>query len=88
MGRMISEMPGSCCADRRGRRLKVSPARGMSATKEVLERVAGIEPAYSAWKAAALPLSYTRPVVRRRAEGNSPAKAFLASPLRRDSLAG
>ena len=26
-----------------------------------LERVAGIEPAYSAWKAAALPLSYTRP---------------------------
>jgi hypothetical protein len=25
-----------------------------------LERVAGIEPAYSAWKAAALPLSYTR----------------------------
>lgn len=27
---------------------------------EELERVAGIEPAYSAWKAAALPLSYTR----------------------------
>jgi hypothetical protein len=27
---------------------------------EWLERVAGIEPAYSAWKAAALPLSYTR----------------------------
>ncbi len=27
---------------------------------EGLERVAGIEPAYSAWKAAALPLSYTR----------------------------
>ena len=26
-----------------------------------MERVAGIEPAYSAWKAAALPLSYTRP---------------------------
>ena len=25
-----------------------------------LERVAGIEPAYSAWKAAALPLCYTR----------------------------
>lgn len=25
-----------------------------------MERVAGIEPAYSAWKAAALPLSYTR----------------------------
>ena len=27
---------------------------------DLLERVAGIEPAYSAWKAAALPLSYTR----------------------------
>ena len=25
-----------------------------------LERVTGIEPVYSAWKAAALPLSYTR----------------------------
>jgi hypothetical protein len=29
------------------------PAKG-------LERVKGIEPSYSAWKAAALPLSYTR----------------------------
>ena len=28
--------------------------------QEKMERVAGIEPAYSAWKAAALPLSYTR----------------------------
>ena len=28
--------------------------------KEGLERVPGIEPGYSAWKAAALPLSYTR----------------------------
>jgi hypothetical protein len=27
---------------------------------EILERVTGIEPVYSAWKAAALPLSYTR----------------------------
>jgi hypothetical protein len=25
-----------------------------------VERVKGIEPSYSAWKAAALPLSYTR----------------------------
>jgi hypothetical protein len=25
-----------------------------------MERVMGIEPTYSAWKAAALPLSYTR----------------------------
>src|SRR3977135_544599 len=28
--------------------------------KKRLERVKGIEPSYSAWKAAALPLSYTR----------------------------
>jgi hypothetical protein len=26
----------------------------------LMERVKGIEPSYSAWKAAALPLSYTR----------------------------
>ena len=32
----------------------------VSPVDEDLERVAGIEPAYSAWKAAALPLSYTR----------------------------
>ena len=29
---------------------------------KTLERVKGIEPSYSAWKAAALPLSYTRVV--------------------------
>src|SRR6266511_2292892 len=29
-------------------------------TEIALERVKGIEPSYSAWKAAALPLSYTR----------------------------
>ena len=28
--------------------------------QDVMERVMGIEPTYSAWKAAALPLSYTR----------------------------
>jgi hypothetical protein len=32
-----------------------------------VERVEGIEPSYSAWKAAALPLSYTRPASTRRA---------------------
>jgi hypothetical protein len=31
-----------------------------SQKREILERVKGIEPSYSAWKAAALPLSYTR----------------------------
>ena len=34
-------------------------------TGRCLERVAGIEPAYSAWKAAALPLSYTRGIKSR-----------------------
>jgi hypothetical protein len=33
-----------------------------------LERVKGIEPSYSAWKAAALPLSYTREAAKYRAE--------------------
>ena len=39
-----------------------------------LERVEGIEPSYSAWKAAALPLSYTRDGVdlTRRAGGLNP----------------
>ena len=32
----------------------------MSAILPTLERVAGIEPAYSAWKADVLPLNYTR----------------------------
>ena len=32
----------------------------MSATLSTVERVAGIEPAYSAWKADVLPLNYTR----------------------------
>src|SRR3981189_568892 len=40
----------------------------------LLERVKGIEPSYSAWKAAALPLSYTRAGVEltRRAGGLNP----------------
>jgi hypothetical protein len=38
---------------------------------KILERVKGIEPSYSAWKAAALPLSYTRngDDLTRRAKG-------------------
>src|SRR5688572_26870322 len=31
-----------------------------------MERLAGIEPAYPAWKAGALPLSYSRPTGRNR----------------------
>jgi hypothetical protein len=42
---------------------------------KTLERVKGIEPSYSAWKAAALPLSYTRmsDQVSRQATGLNPA---------------
>ena len=43
-----------------------------------MERVKGIEPSYSAWEAAALPLSYTRSVRRalaqHRAHGQSGMK--------------
>ena len=42
--------------------LMVRFTRGIAKSLRKLERVAGIEPAYSAWKAAALPLSYTRGV--------------------------
>ena len=38
-----------------------APARGAcGGHRGAMERVKGIEPSYSAWKAAALPLSYTR----------------------------
>ena len=36
------------------------PSCELSESLKTLERVKGIEPSYSAWKAAALPLSYTR----------------------------
>jgi hypothetical protein len=48
---MSKSLCGSCEAQTAG---VVHP------TGEQLERVKGIEPSYSAWKAAALPLSYTR----------------------------
>jgi hypothetical protein len=48
-----------------------------------LERVKGIEPSYSAWEAAALPLSYTRdgPQIRQGqgvVKGREPFKKALA----------
>jgi hypothetical protein len=51
---------------------------------ETMERVKGIEPSYSAWKAAALPLSYTRdfndlaPFRRRHIPHSFSASRFLA----------
>ena len=52
-----------------------------------VERVTGIEPAWSAWKAGALPLSYTREVnlSRRKSSGNHKARtrrSDLSSNLR------
>ena len=47
---------------------------------KTLERVKGIEPSYSAWKAAALPLSYTRvgDELTRRAGGLNPPPPVLS----------
>ena len=46
-----------------------------------MERVKGIEPSYSAWKAAALPLSYTRAGVEltRRAGGLNPPRRSVGT---------
>ena len=40
-----------------------------------LERVKGIEPSYSAWKAAALPLSYTRLITHQSM--SAPATSYI-----------
>jgi hypothetical protein len=51
---------------------------------KTLERVKGIEPSYSAWKAAALPLSYTRarPINYHAGQAASTAMSGFA-PFRR-----
>jgi hypothetical protein len=50
--------------------------------RKKLERVKGIEPSYSAWKAAALPLSYTREARVSPASGPAHAwrQTYKASP--------
>jgi hypothetical protein len=50
---------GSCVAAAHRIRAERAGYAAANALKK-LERVKGIEPSYSAWKAAALPLSYTR----------------------------
>ncbi len=45
---------------------------------QALERVKGIEPSSSAWKAVALPLSYTRPGVVVGEVGLEPTKAYAS----------
>ena len=49
-----------------------------TATNGELERVAGIEPASLAWKARALPLSYTRPLTLLLRGDPAPRKQFGA----------
>ena len=53
----------------------------MSAILLTLERVAGIEPAYSAWKADVLPLNYTRCVTRSLYPSGGGGGLFGATPL-------
>ena len=61
----------------------VSEVKNRSRAKSLkkMERVKGIEPSYSAWKAAALPLSYTRAGVdlTRHAGGLNPPLGPLFS---------
>ena len=69
----VSIFLGSSCENFPGRRgLKISYK-----LLKLLERVKGIEPSSSAWKAVALPLSYTR-ATRRNIPKNQPTSvAFL-----------
>jgi hypothetical protein len=53
----------------------------------VLERVKGIEPSYSAWKAAALPLSYTRAQAMNYHAGQAASTAHAPyGPLNRQRI--
>jgi hypothetical protein len=60
---MIRIRPAACLSlQARVARSRLTPWAGISffTAGNEMERVKGIEPSYSAWKAAALPLSYTR----------------------------
>ena len=58
-GAPLNDLP--FCVRKRGyRRRRAAHQKGISPVSETLERVKGIEPSSSAWKAVALPLSYTR----------------------------
>lgn len=53
---------------------------GAKARMMGMERVMGIEPTYSAWKAAALPLSYTRALLRLPERPGARKRAGLTHP--------
>ena len=58
--------------------IQLSYGRMSSPIKEMVERVKGIGPSQPAWKAGALPLSYTREVLKMVVgEGFEPSKASL-----------
>ena len=65
---------GSRTPDTRLRRAVLYPAELQAHNLKKMERVKGIEPSRSAWKAGALPLSYTRILVE--GAGFEPAKAL------------
>jgi hypothetical protein len=83
-----SILAGSESADPGNDRLRTLPcafsadARGAAgrtvAGGASLERVKGIEPSYSAWKAAALPLSYTRAGAPAFKRGGTKRMGFFA----------
>ena len=75
--------PGGLVGHRRRRLVRGRPPPGRPAV--VVERVTGIEPAWPAWKAGALPLSYTRAMVwsgRGDLNPRPPAPKAGALPLR------
>lgn len=71
-------------AHARRKQLKISASwTSLPLWEKSLERVKGIEPSYSAWEAAALPLSYTRRLKNFRqndAAVKPPRKAFHSRP--------
>jgi hypothetical protein len=60
----------------------------MPLAQEELERVKGIEPSYSAWEAAALPLSYTREINNLRPIGYGVFLRFFSLWQARDGSLG
>ncbi len=55
---MTSSLPRKCSTTELQQHFRIHPIQGQQTY--LGKRVKGIEPSYSAWKAAALPLSYTR----------------------------
>ena len=77
MGRLRGDPERSVLAVREHQKLSADAPDGHHSriTRQILERVTGIEPAQLAWKARTLPLSYTRDaetITSRRSGGQTP----------------